>query len=117
MKIAEIIEKSPLPAALKGYFKGRLEKEGVTPVLIESIKSMLRATEADAFARMGMSLDEDESPDLKKAAKLYSDAVGNAADKYLKAAEEASGAIVQLNKKAAKKIEKLESTLLKASLE
>ena len=116
-KIAAVLVKAPLPAQLRKYFQDRLEREGVTPVLVESIKSMLRSVEENAYARMGFSIDEDESPDLKRAAKLYSDAVANAADKYLNAANEAAGKIVTINKKAVKVIEKMQKEVARASIE
>jgi hypothetical protein len=116
LRITEILEKSPLPEQMKIYFKGRLEKEGVSDRLIESMKSMLRAAEADAFGRMGIYVDEDDSPDLRKAVKLHSDAIGAAADTYKAAMEAASGKVVEANKKASKTIEKIEKEVLKANV-
>ncbi len=115
-RIAEILEKSPLPSQMKKYFKERLEREGVTVTLIESLKSMLRASEADAFGRMGISIDEDGSPEIKKAIKLHSDAVAAAADKYLAVAEGAAGKISKANTKAAKKMDKVEKDLIKVGI-
>lgn len=115
-KIKAILEKSPLPVKMKEYYVARLEREGVNAVLIESIKGMLRAVENASFGRMGVSVDEDDDPEIKRAVKMYSAAVEDAMTKYMKAMEAASGKVTAAGTKAAKKIEKLEKEALKANI-
>ncbi len=115
-KIGEILTKSPLPEKIKQYFMARLEKEGITPVLVESIKSMLRVVEAESFGRMGLSVSEDDDPEIKRAIKMYSAAVEDAMKKYLAVAGEATGKVAKINTKAAKNLEKIEKDALRASV-
>jgi hypothetical protein len=115
-KIGEILAKSPLPTKIKEYFTARLEKEGVTPVLIESIKSMLRVVEAESFGRMGLSVSEDDDPEIKRAVKMYSAAVEDAMKKYMATATDVADKVAKINTKAAKKLESLEKDALKASV-
>jgi hypothetical protein len=112
-KIMGILDRAPLPVQMRIYYKARLEKEGVTPILIESIKSAMRALENDAFGRTGVTVDEDDDEEIQKAVNMYSSAIGKAADAYLKAAQEAAGQTVKITTKAAKKIEKAEVVALK----
>jgi hypothetical protein len=116
-KIGEILTKSPLPEKIKEYFKGRLEKEGVSPVLIESIKSILRVVEAESFGRMGLSVDEDDDPEIKRAVKMYSAAVEDAMKKYMATAEGVAEKVSKVNTKTAKKMEQLEKSALKSKIE
>ncbi len=115
-KIASILERAPLPVQMKVYYKARLEREGISPILIESIKSAMRALENDAFGRTGLSVDEDDDPEIKKAVNMYSAAVAEAADKYLKAAAEAAGTAVKTTGKVAKKLQSAEKEALKAAI-
>ncbi len=112
-KIQAILDRAPLPEQMRKYYKTRLEREGVTPILIESIKSAMRALENDAFGRTGITVDEDDDIEIQKAVNMYSSAVAKAADTYLKAANEATEKIVKITNKAAKSIEKAEVAMLK----
>ena len=111
-RIAAILTRAPLPVQMKAYYLARLEKEGISPILIESIKSAMRALENDAFGRTGVSVDEDDDPEIKKAVNMYSAAVAEAADKYMKAMQEAAGTVTKVTNKITKKIEQAEKVKL-----
>lgn len=115
-RIAAILTRAPLPVQMKSYYLARLEKEGISPILIESIKSAMRALENDAFGRTGVSVDEDDDPEIKKAVNMYSAAVAEAADKYMKTLQEVTGTVVKSTNKITKKIEQAEKAKLKASI-
>lgn len=112
-KVLAILERAPLPKQMKAYYKARVEKEGITPVLMESIKSAMRALENDAFGRTGITVDEDDDIEIQKAVSQYSKAVSQATEAYLKAANEAADQVVKITKKATKVIEKAEVAALK----
>ncbi len=112
-KIQSILDRAPLPVQMRAYYKARLEREGVTPILIESIKSAMRALENDAFGRTGITVDEDDDIEIQKAVNMYSSAVAKAADAYLKATNEAVDQAVKATNKATRRLEKAEVELLK----